>query len=153
MLFQKDSANGPYNFGGWGGSIVELPIRNTSDGTKLWLQKWNSITNTPKMYIYSLCGTLPINYYDFSDQDKQFVKIYPNPASQQLNFNIVFPNNQEEFQLVIFDSNSKEKKRENISMLHGNYSLDVKNLSSGIYFYSLVSKNKVYQSGKFILTK
>jgi len=68
-----------------------------------------------------------------------------------VNFEVLPPNNFDEFQIVIFDSEAKEQKR--IIGVTGKYSLDVSDLSSGIYSYSLVSKNKIYYSGKFILTK
>jgi len=31
--------------------------------------------------------------------------------------------------------------------------VDVSNFSNGIYYYSLASKSKIYQSGKFIISK
>jgi len=81
------------------------------------------------------------------------VNVFPDPASMQLNFQINPPSNQEEFELLILDNNAKELKRENIILHNYKYSLDVNNFSSGSYLYSLVSKNKVYQTGKFIITK
>lgn len=151
LLFKVDSANGPYGLGSYGGSHDVRPIINTHNGTKLFLQKFNN-NGAPQVLVYSLCGSLPEYAYDFSNQEF-FVKIFPNPASHQLNFDIIFPNNREEFQLIILDNNSKEQKRENISLQQNKYSLDVSQYSSGIYIFSLVSKNKVYQTGKFILTK
>ena len=32
----------------------------------------------------------------------------------ELNFEVTFPNNSDEFQIVVFDSNAKEQKRESI---------------------------------------
>lgn len=151
ILLQVDSANGPYSFGGYGGAHDIRPIQNTSDGTKLFLQYFNQQYGSG-LYIYSICGTLPANIYDFSEH-KQFVKVFPNPTSQELNFEIIPPNNQEEFHLMIFDSNAKQQRRESIALINNKYSLDISNLSSGTYYFSLASKNRVYQSGKFILTK
>jgi hypothetical protein len=148
LLFIADSARAPYAFGPGGGSHDFRPIINTSDGAKLFLM-FNNVTN---LRIYSLCGYLPTNIYDFT-ANKQFVKIYPNPATMELNFEITPPNNQDNFQIVIFDSNAKEQKLENISIKQTKFTLNVSNISSGTYFYSLVSKYKVYQTGKFIITK
>jgi len=58
MLFQLDSANGPYSYGGvQGGAYDFRPIQNTSDGTKLFLQKLLGQDHF-KLLIYSLCGKL-----------------------------------------------------------------------------------------------
>jgi len=152
LLLQVDSANGPYGFGLYDGSHDVRPIVNTSAGTKLFLQKYHP-NNYPEVRVYALCGTLPTNVYDFSEHNKSFVKVFPNPATEELNFEVTPPNNLEEFQIVIFDAAAKEQKRESISLQRGKCSLDVRNYSSGIYLYSLIGKNKVYQSGKFVLNK
>jgi hypothetical protein len=150
LLFKADSTVAPYDFGTYGGSHDTRPIFNTSDGAKLLLEKRLQIGY--RLRIYSLCGSLPTNIYDFSVH-RQYVKIYPNPTSMELNFEITPPNNQDEFQLVIFDSNSKEQKRKSIALINNKYSLDVSNLGNGTYFFSLLSKSKVYQTGKFMITK
>lgn len=151
QLLKVDSANGPYGFGAYGGSLDIRPIQNTSAGTKLFIQKRNQQYGSG-IFIYSLCGSLSQNIYNFSD-NKNFVKIFPNPTSKQLTFEIIPPNNQEEFQLIILDGSAKEHRRENISLINNRYTLDVGQLAEGIFFYSLTSKNKVYQTGKFIITK
>jgi hypothetical protein len=152
LLFQVDSANGPYYLGGgiYGGSNDFRPIANTSSGTKLFLQKYDS-NNVPEILIYSLCGNLENVNFDFTNQS--FVRIFPNPATMELNFEIVRPNNQEQFYLSIFDTNAGEQKKENI-LLNGNkYTIDIRDYSNGIYYYSLSTKSRIYQTGKFIITK
>jgi hypothetical protein len=147
-----DSANGPYGYGGYaGGAYTISPIVNTSAGTKLFLQKFDA-HNVLNMLVYSLCGTLPATVYNFPGNGN-YVKIYPNPASMVLNFEINAPNNQEEFELVIFDATGKEFNRLNIATTQNKYALDVSNLSSGTYIYSLTTKDKAYQTGKFVITK
>ncbi len=152
LIFKEDSATGPYCYGCLGGANDERPILNTSSGTKLFLQKTDATFSWSQLRVYSLCGNLPTNVYDFSDE-KSFVKVFPNPADMTLNFEITFPNNTEQFQLMIIDNNGNEQKRENIDFMHNRYFLDVGNFSSGTYLYSLVSKSKSYQSGKFVITK
>ena len=150
LLLQVDSARGPYCFGCYGGSTDIRPIQNTSDGAKLYLDKKN-IQFGSGVLIYSVCGVLSVDIYDFSD-NKSFVKIFPNPISGILNFQIVPPNNVEEFQLIVFDSNSNKIKSEKIT-IDTNYSLDLSHFNNGTYFYSLASKQRAYQTGKFILIK
>jgi hypothetical protein len=151
LVFEKDSVTGPYNFGGFDGSIIIQPIVNTPNGTKLMLQE-NDSHGPDNVYVYSLCGTLPTKVFDFSQQ-KSFVKIYPNPTSQLLNFEITIPDNYNKYELVILNSNGQELKREKTESKSSHLSIDVQNYSSGIYYYSLVAKDKVLQSGKFVITK
>ncbi len=106
------------------------------------------------LHIYSLCGTLPVaENYDFTNQQKSYVKIFPNPTSQKLNFELTLPDNREEYELIIMTSNAQELKRENTKFSGNRFSIDIQNYDSGTYFYSLTSKNKILQTGKFILTK
>lgn len=151
-LFHLDSANGPFCAGGClSFSDVIRPIRNTSAGTKLFLQKFNAGQVT--VFIYSLCGSLPEDVFDMMLQNKSYVTVFPNPSSATLTFNINPPDNLNEYELVIIDNNSKEVKREKVNSSNNIYSINMRNYSSGTYYYSLCSKNKSYQSGKFILTK
>ncbi len=152
LLLKVDSANGPYAIGGWGGSFDVRPIINTSAGTKLLLQKYDPRGQPEELY-YSLCGTLPESVYDFSQGNRSYVKVYPNPSSMLLNFEINAPNNQEEFQLIIFDVTGKEYNRVTLASAQYKYTMDVNTLSSGTYIYTLNAKNKVYQTGKFVITK
>jgi hypothetical protein len=151
QLLQVDSAFGPYCLGGCQGmSDYTRPIRNTSDGAKLFLYKQ---VQPAQIYIYSLCGELPTDVFDLAPTSEMFVKIFPNPASQTLTFQINPPDNINEYQLVILDNNAKEVGRQKINYSTNEYTIDVHNFSSGTYIYSLCTKNRAFQSGKFIVTK
>jgi hypothetical protein len=150
ILLQVDSANLPYCFGCRGGTEDILPIVNTSAGSKLFIQKtglgWN------KVFVYSLCGSLSTEILDFtSTQSESFVKVFPNPSSSSLTFQINPPDNINEIELVIIDDNAKEVSREKIKG-ESTYKIEISNFHNGTYFYSLCTKNKSYQNGKFILT-
>lgn len=148
LIFQKDSAFGPYCFGCYGGSNIWRPIINTSAGTKLFLHH----SNSPKMNIYALCGTLPLGINDIT-QPYQFVKIFPNPTSEYLYFEFTLPDNFDQYYLIIFNSNGQELVRKNKIMAGNGFSIEVKNYAGGTYYYSLASKSKVLQTGKFIISK
>lgn len=116
VLFQLDSANGPYCFGDClGGADWVKPLVNTSSGVKLFLQRPNAIGNGA-VYIYSLCGTVP-KVFDFikDNTNLSYINIFPNPSSNSLTFEIHPPNNMEEFELVIVDNGAREIKREKIN--------------------------------------
>lgn len=151
QLFKKDSANLSYCYGGClGGSDIVEPIRNTSGGTKMFLQGY---TGSSIIHIYSLCGNLPTTAIDFRNLNQSMLKVFPNPTSGTLTFQINTPDNINDYELVIFDTNAKEIRREKINSGNNNYIIDASSFSSGVYFYSLTTKDKPYKSGKFILTK
>jgi hypothetical protein len=148
-LFEKDSSRGPYGYGNMmGGSDFIRPIVNTPNGAKLFVQNFKGMN-----FIYSLCGSLPTDVFDFNFAEKNSVKIYPNPASNTLTFEINLPDNQNQYELVIMDVSSNQLVRKSLNAQSLNYSINVENLSSGTYMYSVCSKNKAVQNGKFIITK
>lgn len=153
LLFQRDSSFLVYCFGdcGNGGETGITSIVNTSAGTKMVLTSYAS--GNEQNFIYSLCGTLPTDVYDLTQQHRSYVTVFPNPTSSTLTFKINPPDNKNEYELVIVDNNAREVKREKVNSQNRNYVINASNMSSGTYFYSLCTKNKSYQSGKFILTK
>lgn len=154
VLFQLDSAGGPYCLGGCLGlSDVVRPIISTSAGTKLFLFRPTPSGGPNPIHVYSLCGTLPLDIFDFKEVRQSFVTIFPNPALNELTFKINLPDNLNEYELVIVNSNAQEIKREKLNRQQTRYLMDVSNLNSGVYFYTLSTKYKSYQSGKFVISK
>ena len=152
ILFQIDSANGPYGYGNMlGGTDMLRPIINTSSGAKLYLQTHTS--GYSRVLVYSLCGTLPVDIFDFSQMNQSFVTVSPNPSSEQLTFQINPPDNINDYELIIFDNGVHEIIRKEINSSITTYKISVQSLSNGTYYYALCTKNKSYQSGKFIIIK
>ena len=148
QLFRLDSANGPYCFGDClGAQDWVKPIVSTSAGTKMFLQRYSGELN-----IYSLCGNLPpLSSPAISTISPSFVKVFPNPSSGSTTFEIHPPNNSDEYTLVILSETGKEVSRKNVDSVSQLNNIEITNLKSGCYFYSLCSKKKSYQSGKFIV--
>jgi len=155
VLLYADSAQGPYCLGCPGGTTFIKPILQTENGTKLIVMKCINQTGIYKHSIYSLCGTLPVgeDEFDFTNQQQEYVRIFPNPTTMQLNFQIMLPDNLNQYELVILDSESKELRRQKVEILTNYFSIDVNSYSSGTYYFSLISKDKILQTGKFIITK
>jgi hypothetical protein len=152
IIFQKDSANGPYCYGNClGGTDAVKPIVNTSAGAKLFLQAANP--NPAYNLVYSLCGTLPNEVFDFIQMNQSFVQVFPNPSTGSVSFQINPPDNMNQYELVIFDNNTKEVKREQVKFPSSKYQIELNNLKAGTYFYSLCTKDRAYQSGKFTIIK
>ena len=151
QLFKLDSAMGYFCSGAClGFSDIIKPIRNTSSGANLFLHHGLGNQN---VYIYSLCGTLTEDIFDFTKMNQYYIKIFPNPTSNSLTFEINPPDNINEYELVIINNNGKEIKREKVDFNNHSHVIDVSHFVSGIYYYSLCTKSKAYQTGKFIITK
>ena len=152
-LFRLDSAIAFFCAGdcGNGGSDYIPPIINTSAGAKLTLSKFNSGNEVD--YVYSLCGRLPEVFIDFNNISSSYVTLYPNPSAGLLKFEINVPDNLNEYELAILDCNGKEIKRVMGKDLGRIVNLDAENFINGAYFYSLCTKNKKLQTGKFIINR
>ena len=151
LIFGQDSVVGPYCIGCGDGDYDIRPIYNTPEGTKLMLFKSNS-SLTDSTWIYSLCGTLPL-VIDEKSITASYVKVFPNPTSGTINFEITPPSNTEKFKLTIYDSSFQVVDEKNIT--DGNYRLDLKqrSLSGGTYLFDLRTDRKVFQTGKFVIAK
>ncbi|MFM2156855.1 MAG: Secretion system C-terminal sorting domain [Bacteroidota bacterium] len=154
LVFSRDSATTAFCLGCLGGSQEILGIVNTPEGTKLNLITYNYNNHSYDNSIYSLCGKLPETTIPLElGSSNVFVKVFPNPASNNIQFQITCPNIFEEFDLVIFDSQSKRINSSPIKGIFNSLSINCENFADGTYFYSLQNKDKVFQTGKFIKTK
>jgi len=146
LLFSKSNASGPYCYGCADGSIVIRPIENTPKGTKLFLLGIDST------WVYSLCGTLSIKV-DEHLTNSNYVKVFPNPTTGIINFEIHPPNNLEKFKLTIYNSLFQVIEETIVNGRYYQLDLNNRSLSSGTYLFDLRTEQKVFQTGKFILTK
>jgi hypothetical protein len=150
ILLELDSVNGGYGFGVYGGSIDLRPIRNTNAGAKLQIQKLNN--GVGQVYIYALCGELPLQTFDFTNNEST-LKVYPNPAEGKISFVVNANIKTNQFQLSITDISGRIVFDELVNFTDNKFMLDAANFTSGAYIYSVKSKNSMYQSGKFIIKK
>jgi hypothetical protein len=147
LLFSRDSVSVQYGYGYNVGSVEIHGIENTSAGAKLFLFNQNR-----EIFVYGLCGVLPDEIKEIS-QSSNYVQLYPNPHSDEINFEITPPNHNESFELTVFDLAFQPITKLTISEFNTKIKLNNESLSSGTYFYSLQNKYKVFQTGKFILSK
>ena len=152
VLLQVDSANAPYCFGACGGGgEVTVPIINTEDNAKLFVQKY--VNGIPTILIYGLCGKLPTGYLDFSAVEQPLVKLYPNPAAEKLTFEVMLPDNQHDYELIIHNALSQEVKRITPGRSSGCFELNTQDFPSGTYSYLLVAPKQLPRSGKFVISR
>lgn len=151
QLFAKDTVGTVFCVGCGSGSYEMQPIMNTPAGAKLYLFDY-SIAGYTKYLIYSLCGEVPLGIKEIIPQGL-FVNVFPNPTSHQINFQINTLSNLEEYELTIFNSAFQPINTTSFKGANSHVNLDDQTLSSGTYFYSLKSKNKIMQTGKFVFVK
>jgi hypothetical protein len=149
LIFERDTVTGPYCTGCNDGSIWTRPIFNTPDGAKLLLFEPGY---QDSIYVYSLCGVLPTAIGEIS-LDNSYVQIFPNPSSGVINFQINQPNNQDEFKLTIYNSSFQKVVETNIIGKYFQLDIKQKSLAADTYLFELRTGYKVFQTGKFIITK
>lgn len=105
-------------------------------------------------YSFSKYRLLPRDINDISvfssvveNVKDQNIAVYPNPTKSQVV--VKLENNANKF--VLFDVTGKEVKSVNLLSLTTN--VDLTNLNSGVYFYSIVDNNTVIKTDKLIITK
>lgn len=153
VLFQRDSTLAPYTYGIYSGSYEQKPVYNTPSGAKLFLAKADSIGLHRTIDVYALCGKLPTNDKQIGNDKNSFVKVFPNPTNAVVNFEIFAPSNFEEVELLILDGLGNEIRRENIDSNTGKYELTLNGSSNGTYYYVLMTRGIMQESGKFLLIK
>lgn len=153
LLFQRDSTLAPWCFGCFNGSSDVRPIVNTPSGTKLFIAKADTMGFVNTVDVYSLCGSLPQDIFDFKPASNQVINVFPNPSKNQIQFQFQFHDNFRNYELVIYNSTSNVLKTVKLINSTNEYILDNSLFSSGLYYYSLNSENMVIESGKFIIAK
>lgn len=131
-LLELDSVNAGYGFGTYGGSLDVRPIRNTNVGAKLQIQKLNN--GVGQVYIYALCGELPLQTFDFTNNETR-LKAYPNPTEGKISFvvNDIVKSNQ--FQVFIADVYGRVVFNEMVTFTDNKFMLDVVSFTSGAYIF------------------
>ncbi|MEO8085941.1 MAG: T9SS type A sorting domain-containing protein [Bacteroidota bacterium] len=152
VLFHADSTRGPYCLGCPGGTSLLRPILVTENGTKMILMKDNFAAGRA-ISIYSICGTPPDPVYEIPNEGLNYLDIYPNPASMQINFNFHPRDNLNNYELDILNNNSQLLKKIKLGNSDKIFDFNVRDFSNGIYYFSLSAKNNVLQTGSFIISK
>ena len=84
------------------------------------------------------------------------LKIFPNPASEQINFELTIDKPKENLAVSIFDMSGKIVQTKQISSLvsgQNNVSVDLNSLSTGNYVIVLTSENRTLFSKKFSISR
>ena len=151
QLFKQDSTLAPYCFGCFSGSYDMRPIVNTPEGAKLLIAK-SDVGTFENIEVYSLCGSLPNQIDEPSRINMDFVKVYPNPSTSVVHFDIDRPNNFELLTIEVFSAEGRYLKGKDVGAAR-KQSIEMEFQTSGLHLFYIRSENRVYQSGKFIISK
>ncbi len=139
------------------------------EGSDTWEQKPDfdgtarrymvAFTNSSDTKGYAGTGTNGINFNDFweyaeeelsvgENKNKAVVSIYPNPTSDFANFTIVGGNNNSKV-ISLYDATGRIVKSN--SFTSNKVSVNVADVASGIYYYSIIENKKQVSTGKLII--
>jgi len=77
--------------------------------------------------------------------------IYPNPATNFVNIDYSFPTEVTNADVRIVNILGSVVKEQNINTQNNTLQLDISNMKSGIYFYSVLINNEVYNTKRLII--
>jgi len=162
-------------------TVLQLPVVNLGNDTTITSSiilnagntgssfSWNTgattqtiTVNTPDTYYVTVTNTLGCSSTDSIHIDVPVgiagiskthgLKIYPNPSKGTMQLEYFIPE-EEQGEFLIFDVTGKKVFK---NMLKGGYNqiiLSTVDLVNGMYFYQLISNNKVFAQNKLIINK
>lgn len=98
------------------------------------------------IFKYSLEGVQEHSYIN------EFSNAYPSPACDVVNFDYSF-NSNVNAEIAIYNMMGQEVMRNQISGIQGKASLNVSDLTDGVYFYSLIVNGKSERSSKLVVSR
>ena len=121
-------------------------IQNTPNGTKLILKKSSRIN------IYSLPGKLELTGVDNFDQKNKDLYPFPNPSNNIIN--IPYKLNAKEIaKVTITDYLGKVIKTYTVDNAFNTLIVNLDDLNSGTYLYTVEKERDIISQGKFIVSK
>ena len=115
------------------------------------LEIWD--LNTPEE-VFTINITFKYSLEGIKDYSKAevFSNAYPVPASDVVNFDYNFASS-ENVEVAIYNMMGQEVLRNEINGISGKASINVSDLTDGVYFYSLIVNGKTEKSSKLIIRK
>ena len=122
------------------------PSASQNDEWLVYAKAVNNIWSETNLFIASKTGVIN----SVSENMKLYASVFPNPASCFVNFKFNSKNNTT-CQLNVYSLDGRLLISNTISNSN-QVEIDAKELNSGLYFFSLISGNEMYQS-KFVIQK
>jgi hypothetical protein len=159
LLFSCDQCSlgaVPYTGGSYG---AVSGIKSTPNGTKMVVGRGNVDT---KVEVYSLPGKLPtcsttplsaVNSSTAYTNPTLPTSAYPNPTSGQVRIAYELPSGVSSGDLILTAEDGREVKRYRVTSAFSDLLIEPSDLSSGSYFYKLVTEKGESQSQRIVMTK
>ena len=97
-------------------------------------------------------GKAQSNKLPFGDGGNKIVKLYPNPATSRINFELQHSNNDEVYDLIVFSFLGKPIDQ--IKNLNAKTTVELDKYYSGVYIFQLRDRQgTLIESGKFNVVK
>lgn len=147
VLFYKDSTQlfeqSMPNIYTWG-------IIPTDSGIKMMLSNYNNTVE-----VYSLPGILPSGWLKepIGSNNANLSYPFPNPSSNSTRVEYKLPNGVRSGEVIFYNLNGTEVKRYKVDNTFDSLSLNNSDLTSGTYFYHLITPNGVSSPKKMIVIK
>jgi hypothetical protein len=128
----------------------QYPIYNTSTGTKLIISYANGDAK-----VFALSGTLTVSMVKENSVEwtSESLVVSPNPSSDKARLEYQLPEDLTDGEIILFDSQSVEKKRFHVDGTFNSVILDHSELTPGVYFYQLYSLGKKIGTRKSIVIR
>lgn len=135
---------------------AQLPIYNTSAGTKMILSGGAYNSGDGNAYFYGLAGTLANGIIAFPNNEFNNLRTsmaYPNPTRSSTRIDYTLPNGVNKGEIVFYDTQGKEVKRFNVDRTFDSLVISTEDLQSGLYYYNLQTTQGNSESKKLITIK
>jgi hypothetical protein len=132
--------------------IQQLPIYNTSQGTKMILSYRNGTAK-----VFGLAGTLTTaiqpngHLPDLSEMGVS--NPVPNPVAEQTKINYVLPQSISEADLVLYDMQGNELRRYRVDKTFDHILVSTTEVAAGTYFYQLQANGQSSGAKKMIVIR
>lgn len=121
----------------------------TSGQTATWRITVFDTTNTSDSVSTIISWTMWPTGLEAKVVEEVSINAYPNPATNNVTFK--FNNVASSTNIVIYDVLGKKVESIAIMNTKGNVNVDVSNLNKGVYFYSIISKDKALVTKKLVI--
>jgi type IX secretion system substrate protein len=135
---------------------AQLPIYNTSNGTKMILSFIGGTGGPQIANLYSLGGTLSASIQPIGSTlsgNQIMENIYPNPSNGNTTIEFNLPQGENAGQLVIYNMQGVELKRYTVDNTFHTLLLNNSEFHSGTYFYQLQTASGASGAKKMIVIK
>jgi hypothetical protein len=125
----------------------QLPIYNTSNGTKMILSKVNG-----RAKVYGIGGSLSTGIAQ-SNQDLLISGPYPNPSIQTTTIDYKLPENTNQGEIIFYDSKGARVKSFTVDKTFSALVVSTEDIPAGTYYYQIQTGSETSSGKKLIVIK